>query len=766
MTVRRDGRKNCETNARRYARKNVRQNVKRYAKNVRQKEYQTECQKRCQKECQKMCQKECQKEGQKMCQKDCQKECQKRCRCSKNVRENARRYARKNVRPNVRRYARKHVRPNVRRYAKKGQTERMSDRTSEEMPERMSERLSKDVPERMSEEMPDRMSGEMPERMPKMCQQECQKDGQKMCQKDYQKECQKRWQKECRKESRRYARKNNRQNVRRYAKNVRQKEYQTECQKRCQNVRRCARKKARRCARKTVRKNVREMPERMPEDMPEIMREERMPERMSEDIPERIKEKNCHKICRKECQKECQKRCQKEWQNNCHEICPKECQKIFQEECQTECQRLSDIMSEDLKERSPGDTPGSMSDRSSGDSQRMPDRMTQRMSDRMFGAFLFLDMFHFQGGSDYFRWCTGLFASWQEVCWHVLWLKRGARPKRHTCTHTRTPGDVGSQLIVSMCFVQVSHSLMTDRTQKELHVCDLACWLYSEILSLVLYAVCLMSLHGFMWMLPGAMTWTGWVGCKGFWARRTASCREALGRQSNVSLWQSCVLKRGCVLLCFSCLSKPNFVELGKAEISKELFCIQCWIWNWCLLLTRLESQTLMESPLYAALEIWEKRGLEEETAMHEVAVACMARGWKVRFLCLLCWHKQNLTTLTWQPPPDMSWWVSLEVKYFFVNPCENAKIHAQVQIGSFPHQGRQSKHKLRSYHLVVCFFLSSACWFKDGFRMISKCSSSEVCDNNAIMLFFNIFFSQSPGWQQTKPKNSLLKTFDWMGLW
>ncbi len=91
--------------------------------------------------------------------------------------------------------------------------------------------------------------------------------------------------------------------------------------------------------------------------------------------------------------------------------------------------------------------------------------------------------------------------------------------------------------------------------------------------------------------------------------RQNCSCREALGRQRSVSLRQSCVLKRGCALICFSCLSKQNFGELGKAESSKELFlCIQCWISNW--------SRTL-----YAALETWETRELEEETAMHEVAV-------------------------------------------------------------------------------------------------------------------------------------------------
>ena len=52
----------------------------------------------------------------------------------------------------------------------------------------------------------------------------------------------------------------------------------------------------------------------------------------------------------------------------------------------------------------------------------------------------------------------------------------------------------------------------------------------------------------------------------GLRAGRTASCREALGRHRN---WQSCVSKRGCVLLCCSCLSKLSFVELGKAESSK-----------------------------------------------------------------------------------------------------------------------------------------------------------------------------------------------------
>ncbi len=34
-----------------------------------------------------------------------------------------------------------------------------------------------------------------------------------------------------------------------------------------------------------------------------------------------------------------------------------------------------------------------------------------------------------------------------------------------------------------------------------------------------------------------------------------------------------------------------------------------------------------------------------------------------MRCFLVVCWHKQNLTTLTWQPPPDMSWWGSLEVK-------------------------------------------------------------------------------------------------------
>ena len=112
----------------------------------------------------------------------------------------------------------------------------------------------------------------------------------------------------------------------------------------------------------------------------------------------------------------------------------------------------------------------------------------------------------------------------------------------------------------------------------------------------------------------------------------------------------------------------------GKRALRKRLPCMKflSHVWHdvWHEVLTRLELQTLMQSPLYAALETWEKRGLEEE--MHKGAVACaarcMVRGWKVRFLCLLCWHKQNLAILTWQPPPDMPWWGwgSLEVKYFF----------------------------------------------------------------------------------------------------
>ena len=59
------------------------------------------------------------------------------------------------------------------------------------------------------------------------------------------------------------------------------------------------------------------------------------------------------------------------------------------------------------------------------------------------------------------------------------------------------------------------------------------------------------------------------MGFNCFMAGRTASCREALGRRRNVSLWFLCA-KMGCVLLCFSYLSKPNFVEVGTAEISKE----------------------------------------------------------------------------------------------------------------------------------------------------------------------------------------------------
>ena len=175
------------------------------------------------------------------------------------------------------------------------------------------------------------------------------------------------------------------------------------------------------------------------------------------------------------------------------------------------------------------------------------------------------------------------------------------------------------------------------------------------------------------WHEPG-----GWVVIKGFWAGRTASCREALGRQRNASLWQSCVLKRGCVLLCFSCLSKPNFVELGKAVgYETGACCLHVWshrLW-WslpCMLHWRSER----------------KGGLRKR-------LPCMKLQSHV-------WHEvgrnPHLTTPTQHVMVGIT-----RSKVFFLST--HAKIHAQVQIGSFPHQGKKSKHKLRSYHLVVCFF-------------------------------------------------------------
>ena len=99
---------------------------------------------------------------------------------------------------------------------------------------------------------------------------------------------------------------------------------------------------------------------------------------------QKICQKECRQtICQKECQTECQKRCQKECQKECQKICQKEYQKI----CQKMSQRMRERMSEDMSDRMSEDMPERVSEEMSEDmSEWMSDNMSERMSDRMSEA--------------------------------------------------------------------------------------------------------------------------------------------------------------------------------------------------------------------------------------------------------------------------------------------------------------------------------------------------------------------------------------------
>ena len=116
-------------------------------------------------------------------------------------------------------------------------------------------------------------------------------------------------------------------------------------------------------------------------------------------------------------------------------------------------QRFSDRMSEDLPVRSSGDMPGRMSGRMSGDWQRMSDRMSQRTSDRMFWACFIVGYALFAGRLRLFQMVHRPVCVLTGGVLTCFVAEARCQTQTFTCTRTHTPGDVGSQLIVSMCFV-------------------------------------------------------------------------------------------------------------------------------------------------------------------------------------------------------------------------------------------------------------------------------------------------------------------------